>query len=392
MSSENPLLDTSSAPENFPPTDISPSTDTKTPTDIILSTDIISSTDTIPSTFNLKKEYTNFLVFLKQIFPTVNIEIYESDPITRIQKFNDLMKSQTLFNYFLKSKIKLFSHKETNTHKISESIFGEEFSLKKIFNNQEDAIKLVLWRFLHNLVKYYNEELIISPDIQSKIDKINACLVNQDCSNSTNSKGMNIKDSLNKILKTDSLNEDTNGLINDIIQGFESSMSNQTNPFENIMKISNIITDKYKDKIESGDIKIDDIFKNMQSLPGMEAMGPMMNSLFTNMGAEPENEEKVIIDENFSTSMVEVPEPKVEAESSMSLKNILKTADNFGLMDSLGGNVSNDAAGMSKIMNIFNKLTTQTDPDEIQNVFQKELGIDMDKLTTEMGKILAKPQ
>ena len=68
MSSENPLLDTSSAPENFPPTDISPSTDTKTPTDIILSTDIISSTDTIPSTFNLKKEYTNFLVFLKQIF------------------------------------------------------------------------------------------------------------------------------------------------------------------------------------------------------------------------------------------------------------------------------------------------------------------------------------
>jgi hypothetical protein len=340
----------------------------------------------------LKNEYSNFLVFLGQQFPTVDLEPFKSDPFDRVQKFNDLMKSNTLFNFFLKSKIKLFSHKETNTLNISESMFGSEFSLKKIFNNQEDSVKIVLWKFLHNLVKYYNEYLLldnVDSEIQTKIDKINACLLDEDCSNS---KGINIKESLNKILKTDSLNEDTNGLINDIIHGFESSMSNQTNPFENIMNISNTITDKYKDKIENGDIKIDEIFKNMQSLPGMESMGPMMNSLFTNMGtSEPEKEEKVIIDENFSTSMVDVPEPTLEGESNMNLKNILKTADNFGLMDSITGQSSEDP-GMGKLMNIFNKLTNQTDPMEIQNVFSKELGIDMDKLTNEMSKMLGKPK
>jgi hypothetical protein len=352
----------------------------------------MSSEDLIvtSSADKLKNEYSNFLVFLGQQFPTVDLEPFKSDPFDRVQKFNDLMKSNTLFNFFLKSKIKLFSHKETNTLNISESMFGSEFSLKKIFNNQEDSVKIVLWKFLHNLVKYYNEYLLldnVDSEIQTKIDKINACLLNED---SSNSKGINIKESLNKILKTDSLNEDTNGLINDIIHGFESSMSNQTNPFENIMNISNTITDKYKDKIENGDIKIDEIFKNMQSLPGMESMGPMMNSLFTNMGtSEPEKEEKVIIDENFSTSMVDVPEPTLEGESNMNLKNILKTADNFGLMDSITGQSSDDP-GMGKLMNIFNKLTNQTDPMEIQNVFSKELGIDMDKLTNEMSKVLGK--
>jgi hypothetical protein len=338
---------------------------------------------------NFKKEYSSFLTFLKQLFPTVDFEIYETDSIGRIQKFNDLLKSQTLFNFFLKSKIKLFSHKEKNTHVISESIFGEDLSLKKIFNNQDDSIKLVLWKYLHNLVKYYNEDLLndeINPDVQAKIDKINAL------DNQTDDKnGMNIKKSLNKILKTDNLNEETNDLINDIIQGFETSMSNQTNPFENIMNISNTITDKYKDKIENGEIKIDEIFKNMQSLPGMESMGPMMNSLFTNMGAEPEKEEKVVIDENFSTSMVDVAEPVPEQESNMNIKNILKTADSFGLMNSIGGGGKDNEMGMGKIMSIFNKLTSQTDPNEIQNVFQNELGIDMDKLTTEMSKMLAKP-
>ena len=354
----------------------------------------MSSEDLIvtSSADKLKNEYSNFLVFLGQQFLTVDLEPFKSDPFDRVQKFNDLMKSNTLFNFFLKSKIKLFSHKETNTLNISESMFGSEFSLKKIFNNQEDSVKIVLWKFLHNLVKYYNEYLLldnVDSEIQTKIDKINACLLNED---SSNSKGINIKESLNKILKTDSLNEDTNGLINDIIHGFESSMSNQTNPFENIMNISNTITDKYKDKIENGDIKIDEIFKNMQSLPGMESMGPMMNSLFTNMGtSEPEKEEKVIIDENFSTSMVDVPEPTLEGESNMNLKNILKTADNFGLMDSLTGQSSDDP-GMGKLMNIFNKLTNQTDPMEIQNVFSKELGIDMDKLTNEMSKVLGKPK
>ena len=68
-----------------------------------------------------KNEYSNFLVFLGQQFPTMDLESFQSEPFERVKRFNDLMKSQTLFNFFLKSKIKLFSHKETNTLKISES-------------------------------------------------------------------------------------------------------------------------------------------------------------------------------------------------------------------------------------------------------------------------------
>ena len=65
--------------------------------------------------------------------------------------------------------------------------------LKKIFNNQEDAIKLVLWRFLHNLVKYYNEaDPVTKANMKKSVDLYNITDINRftktlwDCSNFKN--------------------------------------------------------------------------------------------------------------------------------------------------------------------------------------------------------------
>jgi hypothetical protein len=63
-------------------------------------------------------------------------------------------------------------------------------------------------------------------------------------------------------------------------------------------------------------------------------------------------------------------------------------------MDSLGclGNplLGGQEPDMNKLMGLFNKLGQTDDPSQLNNIFQDELGIDMNKFTQEMGKVLEK--
>ena len=327
--------------------------------------------------------FNNFIAHISQLFPEnkvlENIN-NESDEVklARVKKLNDSINTTTNFNYLLKNKIKLFSHKEKDTLKISESLFGSDLSLKKIFNNQEETIKLVLWKDIKNLLLAYNE-LLLQNDSTNKniLEKISKLKDNT-------SQVFNPKDSINKILNTSNLNDTTNSMINDIFGSFENSINNPgNNPFANIMEIGQVITEKYKDDIESGKINLDDLLKNMTQLPGMENMGNMVEMLTKQMGSTTsEPAEKVVIDENFSTSIVPQGENK-DNEAGMNVASLLKT------MDSLGG-LGGQEPDMNKLMGLFNKLGQTEDPSQLNNIFQNELGIDMNKFTQEMGKVLEK--
>jgi hypothetical protein len=354
---------------------------------------------------NLETYFMDFMTHLSEVFQNnTTIESVINEPLEkkleRVENFNNSIKNITNFNYFLKSKIKLFSHKDKDTLLISESLFGS--SLKKIFNNQDDTIKLTFWKDLHNLLLSYNEYVLtLDPNNAGALDRVDKLQTN-------NTPKLNMKTDINKLLNTDNLNDTTNNMLNDIFNSFESSMNGSSgNPFNNIMNISQTITEKYKDKIENGEIDLGDILKSMTSLPGMENVGGMVDVLTKQMqGSTEQPKEKIIIDENFSTSIVDQGVNE-EQDSGMNVASLLKTVSSLGLDSSIGdlmsGNLGNLMSGNSdnsddneqpnqmndlgNIMNLFNKIGQTTDQNEMNELFEKELGIDMNALTNQISSL-----
>jgi len=339
---------------------------------------------------NVINKFSEFISHLKEVF--TNLKIDETDELNKIKKLNDSINTTTHFNYLLKNKIKLFSHKEKDTLLISESLFGSELSLKKIFNNQEETIKLIFWKDLQKIILAYNEYLLLSnKDDQIINDKINKLKSNLNLF-STAELFNHPKESINKILNTSNLNESTNEMVNDIFSNFENvvdilnNKDENSNPLENILEISKIITDKYKDKIENGEIKLDDLLKNMTNLPGMENMGnivEMLTKQFSNIQSKPK--ETVVIDENFSTAIVEQGDTDKQ-KSDLNVASLLKTMNALGLNKNSENNA--DGPDLSKLMGIFNKLGDIKEPSQLDNLFQNELGIDMDKITEQFSDVL----
>ena len=387
---------------------------------------------------NFSSNYSIFILHIKNIFPNnAFIEELLNETIEikliRVNKFNDSLYNITLFNYFLKNKLKLFSHKEKNTTIVSESLFGSTITLKKIFNNQEESVKLLFWNDLKKILLYYNKTILLTtPNDKKILDRIKKLeeVVNvdyADCDNADNNADnnadynaddndnndnaddnadynaddinidvdickvkqtpyINPKTSLNKILKTENLNGTTNNMIDDIFSTFEKSVGEpNSNPFSNIMEISQIISDKYKSNIENGDINLDDLLANMTNLPGMENMGGIISSLTKQIQPTSNSDQnKIIIDENFSTSNVIKGEESTNS-SGFNVGNILKTMDSFS--SSMGNNKnSGNEDNMSKMMDIFSKLGNTSNQSELNNIIENELGIDMKEITNEISK------
>jgi hypothetical protein len=359
---------------------------------------------------NLDKTFITFVNHVNEVHDFTFLKDIINEPsdkkIERIKRFNDSIKNNTHINFLCKHKIKLFSHKEKDTAKISESLFGSELSLKKIFNNQEETIKLVLWDDLKKLLITYNEYLLTCDDIDDKKDQINDRIEKL----KINNKNFDPKESIDKILNTKNLNETTNNMISDIFNSFQKTFddSNSGNPFNNILEISQKITEKYKDKIDNGEVKLDDLLSNMTNLPGMENMGNMVNMLSSNLNGANKDEEKVIIDENFSTATIEQGTIKEDSGmGNLNVGSILKTMDNFKNMvpnlqnddntnpendnnPKLNNNIPNGMPDLQKMMGLFNKLGSANNADNLNNIFEKELGIDINKFSKEITKILEK--
>jgi hypothetical protein len=349
---------------------------------------------------NFNEEYTSFLNNLIHLFP--NNDVLNSvsnetvdERYSRLIILISTLDNQTNFNNFVKSKIKTFSHKETDKQKISESLFGKNLSLKKIFNNQDDTIKLLLWNHLHRLVYIVYQNENNSTTDKNKLERISRL---KELQKSTASKKMDPKETLQSFLKTDNLNTSTNEMINDIFSSFEGSLTGK-NPLENIFNISNLITDKYKDKIENGDIDLNSLLDGLQTnLPGMENMKSMIDPILKMQGQPEEPKETVIMDENFSTADVDLG--KQEELSQPALGNMLKAIDSTGLMNMLGSSgggfpdLGNQTEGIGKFMGMLSKLQNvdSNNPDEVTNIFKNELGLDVDKLNEQMAKMMNQNQ
>ena len=358
--------------------------------------------------------FNSFIKQLKIIFPDTNV----NEILTKIENENDDSKrarglyfaglfDNENFDLFLKSKIKVFSHKNELNKQLSESLFNENLSLKSMLNNQSDDIKKIIWSFLHNLFLYSNI------NDKSKINKLNDML---------SDKNKDVKDKLHDMFGND-INSQTTNMIDDIVNSFEQILSNpKGNPLSGILNISQQISSKYADKINSGEIELNKLMgsitktmpnmptngdmPDITSIPGMEGLGDMMKNMMGSMGPmmgsqEKKSEEKVIIDENFSTANVDVGKLE-ENSSSMKIGSMLKMADGLGIipgskknknnndnnnnndMNSLmsnlmSGNMNNDMNNLmpqfGKVMNVLQKIDTTNETD-------------MDKLKEEMDALL----
>ncbi len=312
------------------------------------------------------------------------------------------LPNDEIFDNFIKSKIKVFSHKSEETKRFSESLFGEGFCLKNVLNNQPDEIKSIIWSSLHAIfvrAEYLKDESKINNERVKKITDMMYALKCVKAPVSAQQKGYMPsanagKKTLQSLLGVE-LNQDTNEMMDDIVKSFETVLSKSSgNPMSAIMEISQKISTKYANKINNKDIELDKIMDSMtKKVPGM---GEIMKSM---QGSQKEEKEKILIDENFSTANIEVGMNK-EEENNIDITKMLKMADQFGVLP--GGKQANpdqmpdlgSIPGFGKIMEMMGKMDSAQNNDdvlklkgEMDTYLQNELGVDVTELNRQIEDV-----
>jgi hypothetical protein len=367
----------------------------------------------------------NFLIDqLAYLFIDEDCKLYISDlnKETKDKKwqrgldFNKLLNDEH-FDLFIESKTKLFSHSEEITKTISESLFGEKLSLKKIFHNRDESIRFVLWYYLFimNLMieiskKEKNEERIkkLGDLIDSNIAEYEK---SKEAAKKLNETGMSDPKNIIKDVLGVNVNNQTNDMLGDIVKSFESSLSglksgqppDMATLIPNILEISKNISSKYADKISSGEIELDKIMGGItKNIPGMNLDMNNLNSMMGNLGGlggmfkKPEKKETVVIDENFSTANVDLG--KINESQGLNIGKMLSVADSFGIIPgpdkNTDGEDGGDAAldGMPKLNDLFGMMSNMKNPQDMKNQLEGmmgKLGIDLSKLglDKDMGKL-----
>ena len=329
------------------------------------------------------------------------------------------------FDLLVESKIKLFSHKNPKNLEISESLFGKELCIKNLLNNQSDDIKKIIWFNLQSI--FSTIEKTKSEDIQdkNKLDIIDKLIYKDDKDKGKlDFSSEDTKNKLQEMLDV-SVNDETSGMIDDIIKSFETILNNPkgSNPLSGIMDISQKISVKYSEKITNGDIEIDKLMSSItKKVPGLDKMmnglggeggagniKDMMGGIMGGLSGEnKEPKEKVLIDENFSTSNVQVGVIEEKPTNGFKIGNILKIADQFGVIPgnkkSVEQNENNNEGptlegmpNLGKIMEIMQKLDKTNTPDDADNLkeemntfLKNDLGIDMSDFTKQMEEMTKK--
>ena len=307
--------------------------------------------------------------------------------------------NEEYFDLFLDQKMKLFANKDLQ-------LFDDKLSLKKIFNNRDDSIKSVLWSYLHLMVLMSDMAKRKEKGKKDRIKKLSKVIEenvselekNKEKAAKLNKSGMSDPKNIIKNMLNVDVNDDTNEMISDIVKSFESTLDGNSNPFAGILNISQKISSKYANKINTGEIQLGKLMEGIQkTMPGMDkvfkagesgdpndmkgmmdnilggmagglgglaggvgggdmvGMGDMLSGLDGLTGGlsglagglfnKEKEQQKVIIDENFSTSKVDLGQ--VKESKSMNIGKLLNVADTFGVipggkkkegsMDVLGG-------------------------------------------------------
>lgn len=326
---------------------------------------------------NLEKQCVEFYDgLLKSIQQITELTLENQNDISnelkqkRILNFYNLI-DDNIFTLFVQCKIKVFSSKTEETNNLSNSLFNENYSLKFLFNNRPDFTKVKLWLSLLDIYNQLesNRKLICNEEPREERLKYVSDKI-QELNNELSSK---VK---NNILNVE-VNNTTNSMIDDIVGSFQATMNKNANPFDNIMEITNKITEKYHQKIEDGDIEIDKIMSNIQtSLPGV-------NSLFKQ--GEQEEKEKIIIDNNFSTADVKPDKKEVEKENKpgMNIGNMMNSMSNLPDLGNLNSMIS-------KMSNVKSDEDMESVKNEMNQFLSKELKIDVNDINKNMEDLQKK--
>jgi hypothetical protein len=295
------------------------------------------------------KSLVNEIIILGENELNLNFNNYKDFTDENIEsncfQFYNNLECNDLFSLFLNQKIKVFSSKTEETNNISNSLFDEDMSLKRILNNRTELQKCKVW---YKLFVLYLEMEKLNKNRDDRINSLNTIIDKQ-------VKNISLQVKENIFGSTD-VNNTTNNMIDDIVGSLQKSMSGSSNPFEHIMDITTKITDKYQSKIENGDIEIDKLLGNItSSIP-----------MFKNMQEKQENKEPVVMDEKFTTGDVEVKEQKEENSNGMNIGNILNMTKNMPDLNNIG--------------NIINNLSNVNNDGDIQNIQN-----DMNKMLGSMG-------
>jgi hypothetical protein len=357
--------------------------------------------------------FNNFIKQLKVIFPNELIlndfEILnEEDKISKGTNFNLSIKDEH-FDSFLNCKIKIFSHKNPDTLLISQSLFGENFCLKNLLNNQANEIKNIIWIKLHSLYLVSEQLKPIDNQDKYKIKELTKQIYKGYATSPDGMFKVNAKEKIKEILDID-FNAETSNMFDDIINSFEDIMNNNSgNPFSSIMNISQQIASKYTDKINSGDIELDKIIKSIgKKIPGVEQLISCLKS------KNEKPKETIVIDDNFSTSIVNIG-TDTNTNDNLNIGNILKMADNLcksipsnnDSNTNTNTNTDTNIGSMpmfNKIIDLLKKIDKVNTTDgidslktELDNVLQSELGMSMNNFQQiskkkYKKKILKKPK
>ena len=325
--------------------------------------------------------YNNLLIHVNENTMMKNFDHYmnqsNDSKYQCILNFYNNLKNDDLFTLFNKMKVKVFSSTTVETHAISVSLFDANLTLKYIFNNINELdlpfdkvveIKNECWEKLFRLyiemsnLSLYNisglgEDYDENMKVQShsRISTlINTIKNNKNLKNTTNTA---IVDSVKNNLFNVNVNNNTNNMLNDILGSFKNSMNSNSNPFDNIMSITNMINDKYMNQLENGNIELDKIIGSIDGiLPGL-----MKNF------DKPVETPTVIIDENFCTKNVNVGKDENDSDKPTNIANMMKMIPNI--------------SGLMNMATRINTAETESDLSSLKNemdtLLEKEFKVDM---------------
>ncbi len=333
------------------------------------------------------ENYNVFLEHLKCVFSdsVENVEYFlnesDDDKYTRCLSFVSSFNDEN-FDLFVKSKLKVFSHKSPDTLAISSSLFMVnnecKLYLKELLNNQPDELKKIIWNDLHLLYLTTESTKDGNNQSQSRLEKLVAVLSENDGSID---KVKMMKERLNQVIGDD-INDATKMMLNDMVEGFSKILENPNTMFPEMLNITTMITTKYADKINSGEIEVEKVLKSsLSSFPNLNQ--DMVNgilSMLTNKNNSSVKKEKVVMDENFSTANVEQGTLE-EKDNSFKVRSLLPVLSSLNKMQ-----------GSNNIMEMASGMLTQDNIASFQSMMGQmqesgQMGDMMSSLQTIMGQM-----